>query len=117
MTQKIAQRLTTMQAVEDPTAAAQIEAKCYDTAKDAQDYERGRKRLKYAKALEASQRPSMSEPPTRRPSKMPAKEKSGGLGSSPGGEAAPQFRFREGFAEGARRYVERWRSPDVIGHG
>ena len=64
MTQKIAQRLTTMQAVEDPIAAAQIEAKCYDTAKDVQDYERKvEKRLaKYAKALEASQRPSMSEP-------------------------------------------------------
>ena len=52
MTHKIAQRLTTMQAVEDPIAAAQIEAKCYDTAKDVQDYERKvEKRLaKYAKA-------------------------------------------------------------------
>mmetsp|Transcript_27361 Transcript_27361/g.82843 ORF Transcript_27361/g.82843 Transcript_27361/m.82843 type:complete len:358 (+) Transcript_27361:231-1304(+) len=45
-------------------AARQIEAKCYDSAKDATDYKRKvEKRLaKAAKALEASQRPSMSEP-------------------------------------------------------
>ena len=63
MTTKIAQRLTTMLAGQNTIdAARQIEAKCYDSAKDAQDYERKvEKRLaKAAKALEASQRPSMS---------------------------------------------------------
>mgnify|MGYP001222605447 CR=1 FL=1 len=66
MTHKIAQRMKSMlQPGQDPVAAArQIEAKCFDSAKDAQDYERKlEKRLaKAAKALEASQRPSMSEP-------------------------------------------------------
>ena len=65
MTNKIAQRLTTMQAGQNMIdAARQIEAKCYDSAKDATAYERKvEKRLaKAAKALEASQRPSMSEP-------------------------------------------------------
>ena len=65
MTTKIAQRLTTMLAGQNMIEAArQIEAKCYDSAKDATDYKRKvEKRLaKAAKALEASQRPSMSEP-------------------------------------------------------
>ena len=62
----------------------------------------------------------MSEPsdtaPSRRSKHSRAKEESGGLGSSPGGEAAAQFRFRDGFAAGARRYArEWWRSSDVIG--
>ena len=65
MTTKIAQRITTMLAGQNMIEAArQIEAKCYDSAKDATDYKRKvEKRLaKAAKALEASQRPSMSEP-------------------------------------------------------
>ena len=69
MTTKIAQRLTTMlfsgQNMID--AARQIEAKCYDSAKDAMDYERKvvKRLAKAAKALEASQRPSMSESSAR----------------------------------------------------
>ncbi len=65
MTNKIAQRLTTLLKGQNMIdAARQIEAKCYDSAKDATDYKRKvEKRLaKAAKALEASQRPSMSEP-------------------------------------------------------
>ena len=60
MTHKIAQRLTTMQVGQNMIdAARQIEAKCYDSAKDAQDYERKvEKRLaKAAKALEAMATP------------------------------------------------------------
>ena len=56
MTTKIAQRLTTMLAGQNMIEAArQIEAKCYDSAKDATDYKRKvEKRLaKAAKALEA----------------------------------------------------------------
>ena len=65
MTTKIAQRLTTMLAGQNMIdAARQIEAKCYDSAKDATDYKRKvvKRLAKAAKALEASQRPSMSEP-------------------------------------------------------
>ena len=55
MTHKIAQRLQQMQAGDMIPAARQIEAKCYDSAKDAQDYERKvEKRLaKAAKAFQA----------------------------------------------------------------
>ena len=71
MTHKIAQRIKSMlQPGQDPVAAArQIEAKCYDSAKDAKDYERKvEKRLaKAAKALEASQRPAIQEPSVTAP--------------------------------------------------
>ena len=71
MTHKIAQRIKSMlQPGQDPVAAArQIEAKCYESAKDAQDYERKvEKRLaKAAKALEASQRPAIQEPSVTAP--------------------------------------------------
>ena len=69
MTHKIAQRLQQMQAGDMVAAARQIEAKCYESAKDAQDYERKvEKRLaKAAKALEASQRPAIQEPSVTAP--------------------------------------------------
>ena len=69
MTHKIAQRLTAMQAGQYVDVARQMEAKCYESAKDAQDYERKvEKRLaKAAKALEASQRPSINEPSVTAP--------------------------------------------------
>ena len=120
MTQKIAQRLTTMQAVEDPIAAAQIEAKCYDTAKDVQDYERKvEKRLaKYAKALEASQRPSMSEPSDTAPL-----EKKQALARKRSREdESTQEAKRPRSSDSARDLLrehgstlEWWRSSDAIG--
>ena len=95
MTTKIAQRLTTMLSGQNTIdAARQIEAKCYDSAKDATDYERKvEKRLaKAAKALEASQRPSMSW------DLLLARE------------AAARDLLREHGAT-----LEWWRSSDVIG--
>ena len=121
MTQKIAQRLTTMQAVEDPIAAAQIEAKCYDTARDVQDYERKvEKRLaKYAKALEASQRPSMSEPSDTAPlEKKQALARKRSREDSEVVQEAKRPRSSDSARDLLREHgatLEWWRSSDVIG--
>jgi hypothetical protein len=121
MTQKIAQRLTTMQAVEDPIAAAQIEAKCYDTAKDVQDYERKvEKRLaKYAKALEASQRPSMAEPSDTAPlEKKQALARKRSREDSEVVQEAKRPRSSDSARDLLREHgatLEWWRSSDVIG--
>jgi hypothetical protein len=121
MTNKIAQRLTTMQAGQDMIdAARQIEAKCYDTAKDAQDYEKKvEKRLaKAAKALEASQRPSMSEPSDTAPlekkqalaRKRSREDESTQEAKRPRSTDAARDLLREHGAT-----LEWWRSSDVIG--
>ena len=121
MTQKIAQRLTTMQAVEDPIAAAQIEAKCYDTARDVQDYERKvEKRLaKYAKALEASQRPSMSEPSDTAPlEKKQALARKRSREDSEVVQEAKRPRSSDSARDLLREHgatLEWWRSSDAIG--
>ena len=104
-------------------AARQIEAKCYDSAKDAKDYKRKvEKRLgKAAKALEASQRPSMSKPSDTAPL-----EKKQALARKRSREdAAPEWwdllraaRDSDSARDLLREHgatLEWWRSSDVIG--
>ncbi len=121
MTNKIAQRLTAMQVGQNMIdAARQIEAKCYDSAKDATDYERKvEKRLaKAAKALEASQRPSTSEPSDTAPlEKKPAlarkrsrEDESTQEAKRPRSSDSARDLLREHGAT-----LEWWRSSDVIG--
>ena len=122
MTHKIAQRLTTMQAGQDMIdAARQIEAKCYDSAKDAQDYERKvEKRLaKAAKALEASQRPSMAEPSDTAPlEKKQALARKRSREDSEVVQEAKRPRSSDSARDLLREHgatLEWWRSSDVIG--
>ena len=122
MTHKIAQRIKSMlQPGQDPVAAArQIEAKCFDSAKDATDYERKvEKRLaKAAKALEASQRPSMAEPSDTAPlektqalaRKRSREDESTQEAKRPRSSDSARDLLREHGAT-----LEWWRSSDVIG--
>jgi len=122
MTHKIAPRIKSMlQPGQDPVAAArQIEAKCYESAKDAQDYERKvEKRLaKAAKALEATQRPSINEPSVTAPlekKKALARKRSREDEST---QEAKRPRSSDSARDLLREHgatLEWWRSSDVIG--
>jgi hypothetical protein len=123
MTHKIAPRIKSMlQPGQDPVAAArQIEAKCYESAKDAQDYERKvEKRLaKAAKALEASQRPSMAEPSDTAPlEKKQALARKRSREDSEAVQEAKRPRSSDFARDLLREHgatLEWWRSSDVIG--
>ena len=122
MTNKIAQRLTAMQAGQDMIdAARQIEAKCYESAKDATDYEKKvEKRLaKAAKALEASQRPSMSEQSDTAPlEKKQALARKRSREDSEVVQEAKRPRSSDSARDLLREHgatLEWWRSSDVIG--
>ena len=121
MTHKIAQRLQQMQAGDMVAAARQIEAKVYDSAKDAQDYERKvEKRLaKAAKALEASQRPSMAEPSDTAPlEKKQALARKRSREDSEVVQEAKRPRSSDSARDLLREHgatLEWWRSSDVIG--
>ena len=122
MTHKIAQRIKSMlQPGQDPVAAArQIEAKCFDSAKDAQDYERKvEKRLaKAAKALEASQRPSINEPSVTAPlEKKKALARKRSREDSEVVQEAKRPRSSDSARDLLREHgatLEWWRSSDVI---
>ena len=123
MTHKIAQRIKSMlQPGQDPVAAArQIEAKCFDSAKDAQDYERKlEKRLaKAAKASEASQRPSINEPSVTAPlEKKKALARKRSREDSEVVQEAKRPRSSDSARDLLREHgatLEWWRSSDAIG--